>query len=69
MVFKEEKSSVYSTLERSARMKEHKYLSKENYLCQKQEHQVHCCPVRIELVFERNFLKIIVFKVDEVSFF
>jgi hypothetical protein len=40
------------------------YLSKENHMCQKQENQAHCFPVRIELVFKEDLLKLRFFKVD-----
>jgi hypothetical protein len=38
----------------SADLKKHMYLWKEYHLCWKLEHIVHCLPVRIEIVFERN---------------
>jgi hypothetical protein len=36
----------------SSQLKKHMYVSKENHLCYKQEHQAHCFTFRIELVFQ-----------------
>jgi hypothetical protein len=54
--FKVDIGSVCYKLAYSAKLKKHKNLSKENHVCQKQEHLAHCFPVSIEVVFERNTL-------------
>jgi hypothetical protein len=54
IVLKLEIGSVCSKSACSVKLRKHMYLSKENHLCQTQEHLVHFFPVRVELVFERN---------------
>jgi hypothetical protein len=54
IILKVEKGSFYSKKAYSAELKKHLYLSEENHLFKKLQHQAHCFPVRTELVFDRN---------------
>jgi hypothetical protein len=46
--------NVCSNRPNSAKLKKHKCHSKENNLCSKLQHLVHCLSLGVELVFERN---------------
>jgi hypothetical protein len=52
--FKMEIGSICSKKVYSAELKKHMYLSKENHLCYMLQHLVHCFPVSVQSVFERN---------------
>jgi hypothetical protein len=54
IVFQVKKGSLCSKWAYSVELKRHLYIYEETQLWWSEEHLVHCFPVRIELVFERN---------------